>query len=305
MRLLFCASPLDPRQVDPDWSAEARAAREADWKVELIDFEALAAGEVTSAIRRVAASEEPAEALYRGWMLSPERYGVLFEALATRKNLRLVNDPAQYRTCHHLPGFYPLIEGRTPRSCWIARDDFSPDHLEPALAMLGDALGSGPAIVKDFAKSQKHYWAEACFIPDASDRPAAERVIRRFLELQGDDLAGGLVFREFLDLDIAGVHPQSGMPLAREFRIFYCAGRPLDAQVYWGADVADPGAPPPADEFAALARAIPSRFFALDAARLKDGRWVVVEIGDGQVSGLPEGTDAAAFYASLRAMLSL
>lgn len=57
---------------------------------------------------------------------------------------------------------------------------------------------------------EKHYWNEACFIPRASDRSAVERVVSRFLELQGQELAEGLVFREFVPLAIVGKHPQSG-----------------------------------------------------------------------------------------------
>jgi hypothetical protein len=47
-----------------------------------------------------------------------------------------------------------------------------------------------------FVKSRKHEWTDACFIPSAADRSAVERVVNRFLELQGEELAGGLVFFE-------------------------------------------------------------------------------------------------------------
>ena len=68
-------------------------------------------------------------------------------------------------------------------------------------------------MLKDFVKSRKHEWAEACFIPSASDRASVERVVRRFLELQDDDLSEGLVFREFVEFEPLGRHPKSGMPL--------------------------------------------------------------------------------------------
>ena len=32
---------------------------------------------------------------------------------------RLINDPASYRHCHHLPESYPVIEGHTPHSVWL------------------------------------------------------------------------------------------------------------------------------------------------------------------------------------------
>lgn len=46
-------------------------------------------------------------------------------------------------------------------------------------------------------EGMKHHWAEACFVPDVSDGPAARRIADRFLELRGDDLVGGLVLRRF------------------------------------------------------------------------------------------------------------
>ena len=119
-----------------------------------------------------------------------------------------------------------------------------------ALAPFGDA----PLVLKDFVKSRKHEWAEACFIPSAADREAVERVVGRFLELQGEDLAGGLVFREYVEFEPVGVHPRSGMPLTQEYRIFWLDGGPLFWSPYWeGADYGgteppiddSPGSPPP------------------------------------------------------------
>jgi hypothetical protein len=52
---------------------------------------------------------------------------------------------------------------------------------EPDFERVAQALrpfGDGAIIVKDYVKSQKHYWAEARFIPSASDRAAVERVVR-------------------------------------------------------------------------------------------------------------------------------
>ncbi|MBC8102560.1 MAG: ATP-grasp domain-containing protein, partial [Cytophagales bacterium] len=59
--------------------------------------------------------------------------------------------------------------------------------------------------------------------------------------------------------------------------------------------------PPPSLRFAGVARQVRSRFFTMDVAQQDaDGEWLIVEIGDGQVSGLPEGMDRAAFYDAIR-----
>ena len=72
----------------------------------------------------------------------------------------LINNPDQYRHCHHLPESYPVMEGHTPRSVWLT-GDLGIDRIMEALAPFGDA----PLVLKDFVKCRKHEWAEACFIP--------------------------------------------------------------------------------------------------------------------------------------------
>jgi hypothetical protein len=161
-------------------------------------------------------------------------------------------------------------------------------------------FGSSPLVVKDFVKSQKHYWHEACYIPSASDRQAVERVVRAFLDLQGDDLNEGLVFREYEQLEPLATHPQSGMPLALEYRTFWLDGEPVLVGEYW-AEGAYSGTPPPVGEFREVAAAVQSRFFTMDIARRAAGDWIIVELGDGQVSALPENVDPDQFYRSLLA----
>src|SRR5947209_5588392 len=97
-------------------------------------------------------------------MVTPRQYGRLHEALSAR-GVVLINDLDQYRLCHHLPESYAVIQGHTPRSVWLT-GDLGLDRIVEALAPFGD----NPVIVKDFVKSRKHEWSEACYIPSASDR---------------------------------------------------------------------------------------------------------------------------------------
>jgi hypothetical protein len=158
-------------------------------------------------------------------------------------------------------------------------------------------FGVGPVIVKDFVKSQKHAWSEACFIPSAADRDVVERVVRRFLQLRGDDLYGGLVFREFVDFAPAGTHARSGMPLTEEFRVFVLDGEPVYTVEYW--EESDYRGSPSLELFRATRERIGSRFYTMDVARRRDGVWMIVELGDGQVAGLPERADPLSFYRAL------
>jgi hypothetical protein len=293
MTVVFCRDPLEPSQPDRAFGAEVAAIERLGLPYALVDHDALVRDdEPGRVVRRVREQPQSVVALYRGWMVTPSQYRVLYDALAAR-GIRLVNDPRQYRHAHHLPENYPVIEGHTPRSVWLT-GDLGINRIMEALAPFGDS----PVIVKDFVKSRKHEWAEACFIPSAADRRAVERVVGRFLELQGDDLNEGLVFREFVKFEPVGVHPRSGMPLTEEYRAFWLDGVPVFWAPYW-AEGEYRASRPPIEDFAGVAAAVRSRFFTTDLARRRDGGWMIVEIGDGQVSGLPRESDTDRFYEAL------
>lgn len=290
--ILLPCEPFDPRQIDPDFEAERQAAKSTGLETALIDHSRVLQGAAAAAVGR--APEGAGAAIYRGWMLRPNQYEAMHAALLSR-GIVLINTPAEYRTCHYLPESYPWIEGHTPRSVWFGvHGSLDVDELKRSVEPFGDA----PLVVKDYVKSQKHYWKEACFITSARDLSAVESVARKFLELQGDDLNEGLVFREFAPLKIVGAHPKSQMPLAAEFRIFWLLGKPILSHRYWG-DLTTFDAPLPWAELTPIAARIPSRFFTMDVAFLAGGGWTIVELGDGQVAGLPSADLAPEFYREL------
>jgi hypothetical protein len=293
MLLIMCRDPLEPSRPDRAFEVEAVAIERLGLPYALIDHDTLVRdADPVRAVRRVPDQPRPVLAVYRGWMLTPPQYRLLYEAL-NAKGVRLINDPEQYRHGHFLPENYPVVEGFTPRSVWLT-GDLGIARIMEALAPFGDA----PVIVKDFVKSRKHEWAEACFIPSASDRATVGRVVGRFLELQGDDLNEGLVFREFVEFQPIGTHPKSGMPLTEEYRSFWLDGTTVFCSPYWE-EGEYRGTEPPVSQFAGVAAAVRSRFFSMDVARRRGGDWNIVELGDGQVSGLPRQSDADRFYRML------
>jgi hypothetical protein len=50
------------------------------------------------------------------------------------------------------------------------------------------------------------------------------------------------------------------------------------------------------DQIRAIAARIPSKYFTMEIARLDDGNWTIVELGDGQVAGLPSPDLAPEFF---------
>ncbi|MEV0115280.1 ATP-grasp domain-containing protein [Streptomyces sp. NPDC050844] len=260
-------------------------ARDLDHPIALIDHDALTAGDATAAVARV--PKGSGAAWYRGWMLTAGQYGALFDALAAR-GVTLVTSPKDYQRAHELPGWYGTFEPVTPRSVWLPT---APGTLpaRPDLAAAATALGGGPAVVKDYVKSRKHEWHEACFVPDLADTRRLASVVTRFVELQDESLTGGVVIRAFEDFRTS----------IGEARVWWVDGSPV-------LFTAHPDTPrlrpePDPDFVRPLVTALACRFVTTDLALREDGVWRVVEVGDGQVSDLPQGAEAGPLLQRLAA----
>jgi hypothetical protein len=313
LRVLFCADPLRPTRPDQHFASEAELVRSLGGDVALIDHDELLAStdgdadravkdadravkdadravkDADRAVRRVPGDSGPW--WYRGWMIPSAVYGRLAEALR-RKRIQLRVDPGRYRVAHELPGWFSSLVPVTPHSVWIPWSRGQVPTEDDVASLARGLGGRGPAIVKDYVKSRKHEWEEACFIPDLADLAHATAVVARMVELQGDLLNGGIVLRRF-------------EPYRRE------GGRTVEARVWWvdGKPVmvsAHPDTPglstePDLRVVAPLVESLGCPFVTTDLAqRTDDGRWRVVELGDGQVSDLPAGADPTPVFAGLQ-----
>lgn len=295
MRIIYCDSVFDPKTVEPDYETEKNSALHSGFNVSIISFEELENGNTETALKYVKKSEPQEQGVYRGWMLTPYFYEKLYNGLLT-KGIELINSPSEYEHCHYLPQSYDKIEDITPKSNWIKLKE-SVDFK--AIHALTDQFGDNPIIVKDYVKSEKHNWEEACFIPNASDKSKVEAVVKRFIELRGDSLNEGLVFRRFEALEFLTKHSQSGMPLTKEFRLFFANKKIVSVFNYW--DEGEYGnLKPDLKSFTQIAQRIESNFFTMDIAQKVNGEWIIMELGDGQVAGLPNNADISAFYNQLK-----
>ncbi|GAA3234652.1 ATP-grasp domain-containing protein [Actinocorallia longicatena] len=278
LTVLFCADPLDPRRVDDHFTREADTVRATGGTPVLLDHDLLQRGEAVEAAKRV--PRGLGALWYRGWMVTSAEYHALAKALAAR-GAPLMTPPDGYRRAHELPGWYETFAGLTPQSAWLPLDPREvpdPAALEAAAAQ----LPPGPGVVKDYVKSRKHEWHEACYVPDLRDPAALARTARNMVELQDAFLAGGLVIRQFEEYDAA------------ECRVWWVDGEP----VLIGPHPDTPGEErePELDHVRPAVRALGCRFVTTDLARRSDGVWRVVEVGDGQVSDLPAGSDVGDLY---------
>lgn len=283
--LLMCSDPLRPTRCEPHFALQAAAAREAGAQVALIDHDALLAGRADEAVRRV--PRDIGAAWYRGWMIPAAAYADLETALAVR-DVRLCTSALMYRTAHELPGWYGTFADATPPSAWTACAPYHPPR--PAVLVgITAALPPGPGIVKDFVKSRKHDWDHACYLPDLADTTAVQHVVSRFVDLQEDALAGGIVLRAF------EVFRQE----VGEARVWWLDGEPVLTTAH--PDTPDLRPQPALESIRPLVGTLGCRFVTTDLAQRADGTWRVMEVGDGQVSDLPAGTDPAALVGPLLA----
>lgn len=293
MLVVFPGHVLKPSAVDPSFEEEEARARAAGFSVGFVGVDVHFGGELALSVPSGSGA-----AIYRGWILKAEDHARLERGLAER-GYTLVTTRAAYEHCYHFPEWYAALgPERTPRSIALPGASFDMDEV---VARVQAEFGDGPVIVKDYVKSRKHDWFDACFIRSVVEADEVRRVVGNFLRLQGDGLVGGLVFRAFVRFKAIGIHSKSRMPQVREYRSFVFRGKRFTADPYWGEGNYE-GASPPTD--AILADVLPriqSPFFAIDVAEKEDGSWLVMELNDGGTAGVPDGASVEAFYQRLYA----
>jgi len=281
INFIFCSHPLNKKSVAEDYMEEYQAAG-LNHSCALFSYEDLVNGKLS-----IYGEDIEGLTIYRGWMMSLQIYE-LFYNLLLGKGIQLINSPKEYAKYHLLPGWYSDFEGLTPFSVWNESRDIG------AALELTEGL-EGAFVVKDYVKSRKHEWHDACFIKDISDKEDTFRVINNFINCQGSNLEGGIVLRKFESLKSIGRHKDSGMPISEEYRIFVFKGEILISDNYWSkneeVNISE-------DEYLwieSMASKIESNFVTIDLARKTDGKLIIMEMGDGQVSGLQQ-IDAYEFY---------
>lgn len=163
----------------------------------------------------------------------------------------------------------------------------------------------GPLVLKGETNSKKHAWATHMFAPDWQ---SAGDVYARLTQ---DGLIGDqkIYIREYVPLVKLG-ESIGGCPISKEFRIFVYDEEPIAAGFYWHAfedDVIAQGNSIPdtteiperfvEDVLIRVGRKVP--FYVIDVAQGVDGRWWVIELNDGQQSGL-SANDPRKLYANLK-----
>lgn len=291
--IIMCSSPLNRKGPDSSYQEEYDAAKQLT-NVHLFDIHNVNSVSLPKA--------EGKKLIYHGWMMPPAYYEKFYNNCKAL-GYELINTPEQYKACHWFNGWYESLIGLTPKSLIIPRDYDIRTMMEHVAAWM--EANQCAVIIKDYVKSLKHDWYEACFIPQDANAFQITKVLAKFVALKEEynDFQGNLVVRKFVDLKKIGIHERSGMPLSKEYRTFVIDNELLPTYKYWdhGGYKTKEGAPSSFIENIAdkIYAGTGSKLFTIDVAQLEDGNWTCIEVGDGQVSAIPDGVDKLQFFRNL------
>lgn len=181
--------------------------------------------------------------------------------------------------------------------------DFS--DLTPRVYAPGEPLPNGGSFVlKGGTYSKKWQWNTHMFAATKDDVPA----VREHL-LDDTWLSNKPIFvRDHIPL-VTFTTGMNGLPITKEFRLFFAGGDYIGGGYYWSShvgDLQDLGIPIPSvgevptwliDTIRDTTKSR-SNFLAADVAQTVEGKWILIEINEGQMSGLSE-IDPVEFYRNL------
>ena len=200
---------------------------------------------------------------------------------------RLINSYKQHKYVADFE-YYEDIHDLTPKTYF----DFSEINDKDA-----------PFIVKGKTNSRKFDWDKLMFAP------TKRRAVEIACDLKCDSLLyqQDIIVRKFEKLNIieTGLH---GMPMANEWRFFCLENKILSYGFYWS--IAERRGVLE-DEAIELVVEVMKRvkdkinFFVIDVAEKEDGSWIVIEMNDGQMSGLSDNDPDVLYFTLMQEMKKL
>ena len=108
MKILFCEDTFNPNIAEEAYSKEYECAINNGFGILLYNFE-------DKVIKNNKINNEMEAVIYRGWMLNPCEYKILYNNLLAM-NYKMINNPTEYQNCHYLPDSLKYIENHTPKT---------------------------------------------------------------------------------------------------------------------------------------------------------------------------------------------
>lgn len=276
--ILYPCSYDNLREVDEDYKFEEQIANKFGINTVTFNYDAFVTfGEKLKIHSNIELNKDNmVTAVYRGWMLLPEKYKELYDNLL-ELGIKLVNNPDEYENAHCFNKAYKELEEYTPKILVFNKDEkINWINVQKIISKF---------IVKDFVKSVKGFDFEHYLDFTYTDNELDNK-IEKFKKLRGNLYTGGIILKEYVDLDRSGGK-------THEFRGFYYNGRLVT--LYQNSNNTE-------DEIKNVikfANSIPklkSKFYTVDFAIKKNGETIVIETGDGQVSGIDSEEEVSTLY---------
>ncbi len=293
MKVLFPSDPLYPKQPDENFTGESAGAKLVGFKQYLFDHdEFVRTGKFKCNIPKNDGDVETI--MLRGWMLKGWQYDNLYGELQ-KIGYNLINSPTEYLACHYYPNVYHHIMEYTAKSWWSGpwsrRDDADkPENI--SWGPVRDLLDRSDLIIKDYVKSEKGDPDLFILNKELSNEEFGKR-IGRFIEARGKLFNHGIVLKKVEKLKLYENQ-------TNEYRFFFINKKLLIFD--HNSNNNDSKFKMPSFEIVntllSISKNIQSNFYTIDIAEKEDGAWLILETGDGQVSGLPN-YDPIKFYNQL------
>jgi len=280
--ILFPSTYGDLKSVDPDYAIEYDAVCQIpEFKTALFNYDEFLLGDK---LEINPSDYYTGDCIYRGWMLKPEQYELLHGLLLDRE-ISLINTPDEYNSCHLYPAAWK--SGIRP---------FSPDcmYFKDVPKINWDIVNNRlkKFMIKDFVKSVKETNFPEYFITPVKPKEM-DSIIAEFIELRGSLYTGGIVIKEFVNFKRYGNK-------TNEYRAFYLNNQLLS--LARNSNQPDTCSSVPM-ELVNRVRNLPSKYYTVDFGELSDGKWIVIEAGDGQVSSLSPKQHVFKYFDDIREMI--
>ena len=291
IKILFPNEPFNRKNVDSSYNDEFQSCKIMGINTYFYDYESLVNdNKFISDIDK----NDNCLLIYRGWMIKPEQYSFLYNKILERTNgyVTLINSPEQYSNCHCFPNIYNDIKKYTPRI--ITEKEIDHSGLSRVyIKIVYDFF------IKDYVKSAKTSNGVEKLSKHILYYEFYDKVMN-FKEERGNLFTGGLVLKEFVNLQKVLYRGKSH---DNEWRAFYLYGKLLDLSNNSNIKISQNNNDniPPKQLIAEVGIILSekSNFFTVDFAQKTNGEWIILETGDGQVSGISTDISTLGFYNKL------
>ena len=300
--ILFPSNPLNFKEVDHDFLSEFNVCKTIGLNYILFDFDLFIRENKSKRIGKYTLKKKSnkktwAYCVYRGWMLKIKHYAELWTILISN-GISLINSPSQYEMVHYFPKAYPLIKKQTPITKWIKKETLESGNVDYVKSVIKTKIADfkNKFIIKDFAKSLK---LKNNSIQVYSKYQNTDYLYSKIISFIADrktfgNFYGGIVFKEFVNL-------KQYMAISNEWRMFVLDGSIISCEQ--NTNLHSVISQPQIKHFERAAKKLPVSFFTMDVAELINGDWIIIEVGDAQVSGLATNQNPIGLFNNLKANL--